>query len=529
MADSLYRSYHLEKTQSDSGVVTSGSLTTWEDSPVSRLDVGDSFRPVPNGPLLTVKKVNISDNVIGVVAGKTLRQWQISVEGDNQDETSQDTQTHVLYNFGINADEHSGTMEVTNTGHAPSVTLNIGDFFTVPGVGRIPCVNIKGSDSYDDNGNHIWSVIYEGSDADNSDSQQSSDTLPEDKYNLTIEKDSDGVIQKSGSKVVVTEGNTPNLNIQVGSTFNIPGIGNVTCSKVSGSDDYSDSGTRRWTMTYEGYINDDSSSGEQSSSSQDTQYRFSIEADNNGGLSHSGSIEISTISDTPPSVYQVGSSLTIPGIGEVTCVKVSGSDSYTDNGRRKWSIVYEGADNISAAEQGAKYSFDIDTNSDGITVYSGTKEVSYTGDNPVPGINVGDVFSIPVVGSLTCTKVRGSDDGAGAWTFVFEGSRSGADSSGSDHQDVSSLPDDEISTSYELNGTTARTVNGELIALRRSDTPIKKSSITVYSNSQATLASIGGQYETYGIALSENIIKETIKKDNVVIRTYYKHTIEVEE
>ena len=73
MPDSLYRSYSLEKSSNNGEVITSGSLTTWEDRPVSSLDVGDTFRPIPNGPLLTVKKVSINDNVIGTVAGKTVR------------------------------------------------------------------------------------------------------------------------------------------------------------------------------------------------------------------------------------------------------------------------------------------------------------------------------------------------------------------------------------------------------------------------------------------------------------------------
>ena len=90
------------------------------------------------------------------------------------------------------------------------------------------------------------------------------------------------------------------------------------------------------------------------------------------------------------------------------------------------------------------------------------------------------------------------------------------------------MPDEEISISYELNGSTARTVDGDFIALRRSNTPIKKTTITEYSVSQEALAVIGDNYKSFGLALSENVIKEVIKKDNIVISTYYKHTIEVE-
>ena len=530
MADTLYRSHSLEKASNNGDVVTSGTLITWEDRPVSSLDVGDTFQPVPNGPILTVKKVSINDSVIGTVAGKAVRQWQISVEGDNEAETSSsDTSLLDKHNFSIEQDDdnviHSGSVSVVSVGENPPANLTVGSLINIPGIGKVQCTKITGSDDFDDNGSRGWTITYEGSDAPNVEDEQQDSLIPETKYNLAIEKDSDGLIQKSGSKVVVTEGSSPTFDIQVGSTFNIPGIGNVTCSKVSGSDDYTDSGAHRWTMTYEGYINDDDSGEEQQSSgSQDTQYKFSTESDNSGGLSHSGSIEITTISDTPPSTYQVGSSLNIPGIGEVTCVKVSGSDSYTDNGRRKWTIIYEGADSSSATAQDTRYSFDIETNSDGITVYSGSKEISYSGDTPTPGINVGETFSIPVIGSLTCSKIRGSDEGAGSWTFVIEGSRTNSDTSGEQF----SLPDEEISVSYELNGTTARTIDGDFIALRRSNTPIKKTTITEYSASQEALAVIGDNYKSFGLALSENIIKEVVKKDNVIISTYYKHTIEVE-
>lgn len=539
MANSLYRAYHLEKSQSDSGVVTSGTLTTWEDTPTSSLNVGDTFRPVPNGPLLTVKKVSVNDNVVGIVAGKTVRQWQISVEGDNEpDSSSVDTSSLDRHNFSIEQNDnnviHSGSISVTIEGDNPPASLNVGSNINIPGIGNVKCTRITGSDDYNDDGTRIWTITYEGSD-DTQEASADGDAIPETKYNLTIEKDSDGLLQKSGSKVVVTEGNTPAFDIQVGSTFTIPGIGEVTCTKVSGGDDYTASGSHRWTMTYEGYINDSEQGETQSHDSQDTKYHFSVEKNSSGDLTHSGSVEISTIADIPPSTYQVGSTINIPGIGNVTCVKVSGSDSYTENGRRKWAIVYEATDDSESIsdpeQQGSKvqYSFDIETNSDGVTIYSGTKEISYHGNSPSPGIDLGDTFSVPVVGTLTCTKVRGSDDGADNWTFVIEGSRGGAESSGGEGQQggQSSLPDNELSTSYEINGVTVRTVTGDIIVLRRSENPITKKSITQYTDSENSITSPGGTYEG-GIVISENVVKETIKNDNVVIRTYYKHTIEVE-
>ena len=74
MAENLFISHSLETTTSNGDVITSGTLTTWEDSPSSTLKVGDSFPPVPGGPLLTVKKVSINDNVIGMNSGHPVRQ-----------------------------------------------------------------------------------------------------------------------------------------------------------------------------------------------------------------------------------------------------------------------------------------------------------------------------------------------------------------------------------------------------------------------------------------------------------------------
>ncbi len=158
MADALYRSYSLEKDSNG----TSGSLTYYEDSPKSPFDVGDTFSPISGGPLLNVSKVSIKDNVIGIEAGKVKRQWQITVEGST-DAVSTSTSSDIRYNFTIEANENSGSMEVINKGSAPAITLKIGDKFTIPGIGKVTCSKVNGSDDYDDNGSHIWSVTYEGS------------------------------------------------------------------------------------------------------------------------------------------------------------------------------------------------------------------------------------------------------------------------------------------------------------------------------------------------------------------------------
>ena len=170
MADKLYNSHSLEKTSEE----ISGSLTIWRDSPTSPYDIGDSFSPV-DGVTLNVKKVNISDNVIGELNGKPFRQWQVVIEGSSEEQGTGSSDTNIKYNFSVSAEETSGSMEVMNKGNAPTLSLEIGDSFNVPGLGSVKCTSIKASNSYNDNGVQTWSVTYEGvTSSSNSDSGSSS-------------------------------------------------------------------------------------------------------------------------------------------------------------------------------------------------------------------------------------------------------------------------------------------------------------------------------------------------------------------
>ena len=341
MPEKLYRSYSLEKSNNE----ISGSIVLWEDSPLSPLNIGDTFQPVQNGPVLNVTKVSISDNVIGERSGKPVRQWQITIEGSSEEQADPQADTNIKYSFNIDAEENSGSMEVINNGNAPVLSLNIGDTFSIPGIGNVTCTQVRGSDSFSDKGVHSWTVIYEGSTNSESSGQSSSNT---------------------------------------------------------------------------------------------------------------------------------------------------------------------------------KYSFNIENNNDGVTVYSGSIEESYSGDTPNITLQIGDKFSIPFAGELTCTKIKANDEyddnGVHKWLVVCEGSRSG--NSGDESQN---LPDNEETISYEINGTTVRSIAGELIALRRSTTPITKKSITIYSTTATAIATIGTLYQG-GIAISENISKENINNSSY----YYRHEIEVE-
>ena len=166
MADELYNSYSIEKTADE----ISGSLTIWEDEPNSPYEIGDTFSPVP-GVTLNVKKVNISDNVVGKLNGKPFRQWQVIIEGSSEEQGSGDT--NIKYSFSVSAEETSGSMEVTNKGNAPTLSLEIGDSFNVPGLGSVKCTSIKASNSYNENGVQTWSVTYEGYESDSGNSSSS--------------------------------------------------------------------------------------------------------------------------------------------------------------------------------------------------------------------------------------------------------------------------------------------------------------------------------------------------------------------
>ena len=497
MPDKLYRSHSLEK----SGDTISGSLTIWEDNPVSPFDVGDTFTPVQGCPLLTVEKVNIKDNVIGELNGKPLRQWEITIEGSNGVSASSGSQTHVKYNFTISEDEKTGTMEVVNKGSSPSITLSVGSRFSVPGVGQVKCTSVKGSDSYDDNDVHMWTVIYEGSTKSSEEDPDNPEKI--DKYSVSVEKTSDGVTIYSGSKEVTYTGASPSL-ASVGSSVSLPIIGSVTCTKSYATKTDTDT----WTITTEG------SREEEPQGVDLSKYSVSVEKTSDDVTVYSGSKEV-TYKGNNPTLASVGSSVSLPIIGSVTCTRSQATKIDADT----WTISYEGSKEVEPENiDKTKYSVSVEKNSDGVTIYSGSKEEEYKGKSPSLA-SVGSSVSLPIIGSVTCTKSYATKTGTDTWTITTEGSRKGDTST--------DLPDTETVINYEINGVTLRSVAGEFIALRRSTTPITKKTITEYTNTVVAVATPGSTYQG-GTVLSESISKETIKENGVVISTYYRHTIEVE-
>ena len=211
MAEKLYLSHSLEKTSSE----TSGSFIYWSDDPASNFDVGDSFRPVPDGPLLQVNKVSIKDNVIGEFNGKPLRQWEVTVEGSTKgQETDVDlsSDANIKYSFSIDKDNKvSGSMEVSNTGSSPAFQLQVGQSFDIPGVGSVTCTEIRGSDNYDSNGVHTWTTTYDSSSSSSGSGSgsDSSSELPDDEETTTYELNGITVRTVAGELLALRRSNNP--------------------------------------------------------------------------------------------------------------------------------------------------------------------------------------------------------------------------------------------------------------------------------------------------------------------------------
>ena len=510
--------------------VKSGSMQVVNEgaSPNITLNVGGKFR-IPGLGNVTCTNISASDEYTD--SGN--RRWTVTYEGTTDtgqsgDSSSSSYDDHNRYSFSAEeGDIYSGSLQVISYGTKPDIDYLIGSSITFPIIGNITCTGYSCSDEYTDDDKRRWTVTYSASNA--SSSSESSDVLPPTKYSLSFDKDSEGLVVKSGSMTIVSEAKgsdsdesnngAPPDDYAIGSEFSIPGNGKFICYKISGSDEYTESGAHRWTMTYEGYP-------------LYTRYSFTYDKDADGNELETATMECAVISKKMPSRYSVGGSVSIndgSSSRAYICTKAALSDSYTQDGRRKWVIVYDlepkpdgspASPEQPSEEDNAKYSFSIEKNSDGINVYSGTKEFTSAAststngtsdnDNPRYGVKVGETFS------------------SGNWTYILEGSRVGDDGEGSeggegggeggDEPAVQELPDDEISVSYELNGTTVRTVDGELIALRRSEKPILRKSIVTYDNSSKPITTLGSTYKG-GIAISV---------DGSVKSSHYKHTIEVE-
>ena len=226
-------------------------------------------------------------------------------------------------------------------------------------------------------------------------------------------------------------------------------------------------------------------------------------------------------------------------------VKINVTDEVvgTVNGKpfRQWKHIIEGY-LLTGAGEGEHltpsqtefsikgYSISAEPQKNNAILYKASVEaVRIGGDNEVkPLYDVNAQFEAPgVPDKLTCTNYSLKDSSDEFGVYVWNCTCEGELLYSPDGEIQDNLPDEEVTTSYEINGSTVRSVNGELLVLKRSENPILKKSITVYSTSSQPVATLGSSYRG-GIALSENIVKETVENNGSVNHVYYRHTIEVE-
>ena len=233
---------------------------------------------------------------------------------------------------------------------------------------------------------------------------------------------------------------------------------------------------------------------------------------------------------------------------EILITKITTTDEkigeVCDYPYRLWHHQYEGylilPEYSSGLPSQVNYSVDIEKDDDDEIIYSGTMTVTQTIEpmNAVESsgkflFQVGDVFAIPLIEGIlfTCTKISTSnsydDLGLEVWTTNYEGK------SNVEVAETFELPDEEITDlTHELNGITVRTVSGELIVLRRSETPITRKTLIAYSESSEPVYPLGSE-SSGGLILSDKVIEETKEILNsetgeVETQIYYRHEIEVE-
>ena len=268
-----------------------------------------------------------------------------------------------------------------------------------------------------------------------------------------------------------------------------------------------------------------------------------VSRDADGAIVTSGSL--SYWADEPVSSYAVGDTFQPIGAYGPTLVvtRVSMSDDVvgTRMGRpvRQWQITVESEGTSTGAGDAARarWTYEMSKDDNGLIHHRGSVELKNDGDAPAFGMGLGDTFgsklsSVPIeaMRALICTRVSASDEwtdkGVRRWTVTYDGAKV-APASGD-----SLVPTDtEETISYEINGRTTRAVDGTFVVLRRSSLPVTRRSLVRYSKEESggkNETTLGSAYEG-GIAVSERVTKETIKENGVVIGSYWRHDIEVEE
>lgn len=261
-----------------------------------------------------------------------------------------------------------------------------------------------------------WQITVEGDSSDSGDDTKI-------RYSFDISKDDKGLIYKNGSMEAVNDGDNPVFSFAVGDTMNLPGVGDIVCTKVSGGDEWTDKGIRRWTMTYEG-----STVAADANSSTKVRYTLDISKNDNGLIYKTGTMEVVNVGDAPAFTKNLHESFTVPGLGSVECVKV-GSGNEWNGDVQVWTNTYDGVviEVDGDANANVRYSFDISKDDKGNTHKTGSIEISTFGDAPNLLYGIGNTINVPGAGELKCIKSGGSNEWIEGqdqrWTTTYEGEK----------------------------------------------------------------------------------------------------------
>jgi hypothetical protein len=233
--------------------------------------------------------------------------------------------------------------------------------------------------------------------------------------------------------------------------------------------------------------------------------------------------------DSPETSFQIGDNFQpIPGgpTLKVKNISIQSEDTGTTLYGKPitlWHISVEGNADVSSDDTTLQYSFTIAKDDKGIRQVSGTMVATNTGAVPVLQLDLGNTFLVPGIGDVTCTNISGGSekksDGSLKWTITYSGSIIVTS--------ITPPPAEPYATNYDVNGETGRTVAGEFVMLRRSTSPIKTATVTLYNNLDTPLTTPGNTY-SWGLVKSEAVSPEIIKQDGITIGTYWRHDISIE-
>lgn len=183
LAEELWRAHSAELSKdSDGEIIKSGSFSYWVDDPVAEIekyfengDFKPEYRTInalqgQGSFSVPLKKVSVTDNVVGTRNGKTFRQWQITVEGDTSEDNANpdERETYSLEEYTNDAGQkyYRASKTVVKIANALQLDHSIGGKFTVPLMAsnvQFTCTRINYGDDYTEKNKRRWTVTYEGS------------------------------------------------------------------------------------------------------------------------------------------------------------------------------------------------------------------------------------------------------------------------------------------------------------------------------------------------------------------------------